>query len=292
MCFLSSTGDVFYCQFPNCDYSTPKRSQLKSHMKFHLRIRSYTCQTCGKSFIERSHLIRHEKIHKDDKLKCEDCDYTSTRKDKLKDHIARHHSVEAKLKKEKKEAAKLKAAAQRQSHKAGTTPVLVKWDHGGYSIPPNEDPEDVFQDGNSEMLVEDNYCVLRNQLTTNEGLSQPLMQTVLPDHHMSGQAQLADISSCQPDMDHTGALHQDDALHQDGTLHQDGPMHDEGPSMAMVNSPGHIDHVNTSGVSTGLDVNNIHVHESHNYTSLSTVTSVPSQHTTEYGGLGAFMALF
>ena len=89
--FLS--GEVFHCKFPSCLYSTPKRSQLKAHMRSHLGIRTHVCSTCGKAFVEKSHLIRHERIHSSERgYSCPDCSYTSTRLDKLKEHQQKHHS--------------------------------------------------------------------------------------------------------------------------------------------------------------------------------------------------------
>ena len=77
---MSSTGDVFKCQFNNCSYSTPKRGQLASHMRSHMSIRAYVCHVCSRAFVEKSHLVRHERIHLDDKpFKCLSCDYSSTR---------------------------------------------------------------------------------------------------------------------------------------------------------------------------------------------------------------------
>jgi hypothetical protein len=61
MFFLLFAGDMFKCEYPKCNYETPKRSQLKCHMRTHLGIRSFTCAECGKSFIEKKdmHVIFH-----------------------------------------------------------------------------------------------------------------------------------------------------------------------------------------------------------------------------------------
>jgi len=91
---LYYTGDVYHCSHPDCSYSTPKRSQLACHTRaVHLQVRSHVCSECGRAFVERSHLVRHQRTHLAEKpFACSQCSYTSTRRDKLKEHCARHHA--------------------------------------------------------------------------------------------------------------------------------------------------------------------------------------------------------
>jgi len=92
--WLYYTGDVYHCSHPDCSYSTPKRSQLACHTRaVHLQVRSHVCSECGRAFVERSHLVRHQRTHLPEKpFACSQCSYTSTRRDKLKEHCARHHA--------------------------------------------------------------------------------------------------------------------------------------------------------------------------------------------------------
>jgi uncharacterized Zn-finger protein len=56
-------------------------------------VRSHKCRTCHRSFIEKSHLVRHERIHLEEKpFKCQNCEYASSRRDKLKEHILKYHN--------------------------------------------------------------------------------------------------------------------------------------------------------------------------------------------------------
>jgi len=90
----SNLGDVYHCSHPDCSYSTPKRSQLACHTRaVHLQVRSHVCAECGRAFVERSHLVRHQRTHLAEKpFGCSHCSYTSSRRDKLKEHCARHHA--------------------------------------------------------------------------------------------------------------------------------------------------------------------------------------------------------
>ncbi len=68
-------------------------------MRIHMCIRSHICAVCGRGFVEKSHLVRHERIHLEEKpFRCEQCDYSSTRRDKLKEHVEKHHGDNASAK--------------------------------------------------------------------------------------------------------------------------------------------------------------------------------------------------
>ena len=68
-------------------------------MRSHMDIRQHICSVCGRGFVEKSHLVRHERIHLEEKpFQCDQCDYSSTRRDKLKEHLAKHHGEGASAK--------------------------------------------------------------------------------------------------------------------------------------------------------------------------------------------------
>ncbi|KAI1700407.1 c2H2-type zinc-finger domain-containing protein [Ditylenchus destructor] len=63
-------------------------------MLTHSSTRSHKCRFCHRPFARKAHMLRHELIHFGDKpYKCKFCDYTSTRSDKLKEHLQKVHGV-------------------------------------------------------------------------------------------------------------------------------------------------------------------------------------------------------
>jgi len=86
------TGKKFRCTFPGCAYENIRKSRLDDHISAHTGIKNHVCSICGKAFAGRKHMQRHEKTHLEIKpLKCEHCEYATTRRDKLRDHIRKHH---------------------------------------------------------------------------------------------------------------------------------------------------------------------------------------------------------
>ena len=140
-------------------------------MRTHLQVKSHMCTTCGRGFTEKSHLVRHERIHLQDKpFKCDLCEYSSTRRDKLKDHTKRHHeeNTEEKHKKSKK-----KGNQSREPHDEPRLPVLN--DEGIEAL-----PEDAIVNVDDAALGLDDRDILRTSVvTTLTTVTSPATMTML-----------------------------------------------------------------------------------------------------------------
>ncbi|KAL3853142.1 hypothetical protein ACJMK2_016712 [Sinanodonta woodiana] len=278
------TGDVYHCQFPKCTYFTPKRSQLKSHMRSHLGIRSHICQVCGKSFVEKSHLVRHEKIHtQETPHHCSVCDYSTARSDKLKEHYQKHHTNDpnnTKTRTKQTQTRKGKSKKQDKLYNIDiTAPMLVKWDHGGYSMQPN----------NEQSGLTDQYTVLRDHLTA-------------PAQTFDGVAvtdQIVEHRMLVSGLDDSQVVHDVDGIGSQENRHPQTSitvLRQVTAPLTLVSNPSVVDGVQTVVVSqAGQDNLGTTPGDAHGYTIITqnTPASVAlSQNHQDYGGLGAFMALF
>ena len=63
----------FFCTFPGCSQGFPLEYRLKDHLNTHFNIYPYTCETCGKGFIEKHHMAKHRQIHEEAKRHCPFC---------------------------------------------------------------------------------------------------------------------------------------------------------------------------------------------------------------------------
>ena len=87
-------GNVHKCTFDGCQYWTPKATLLKAHIRAHNGEKHFVCPVCKKAFVEAGQLRRHERTHDQSKpFSCEEegCNFSTKRKDKLKEHRNRLH---------------------------------------------------------------------------------------------------------------------------------------------------------------------------------------------------------
>ena len=86
--------DNLDCQ--QCGVSFSERKSYLLHMRTHRKIeKTFSCDHCGMNFGRASHLKTHQKIHiVGEKLKCETCKRTFFDKTEMGSHVCKHHSCD------------------------------------------------------------------------------------------------------------------------------------------------------------------------------------------------------
>lgn len=75
----------------NCKISFRLNFNLQVHMRIHSRTKPYTCNKCGKSFSQKSHLNTHAKSHQEKQLICDLCNKRFTLLHHLSTHMQNVH---------------------------------------------------------------------------------------------------------------------------------------------------------------------------------------------------------
>lgn len=86
----SVDGDKSRSQCFICMKTFSRPNGIVKHMKTHTQEKNYQCFTCGSQFSRSDHLNRHMLIHEEPKFKCDICDMTFRRSDKMLIHRRKH----------------------------------------------------------------------------------------------------------------------------------------------------------------------------------------------------------
>ena len=83
-------GRSFSCS--QCKFTTAREQNLREHMKNHNK-ECFACPICHEKFSQKKNLTRHLVRHstKLPKLSCNECNFTTLRKDKLTAHMYMKH---------------------------------------------------------------------------------------------------------------------------------------------------------------------------------------------------------
>ena len=77
---------------PRCDKQFLYASQMRQHVRFHLKHRPFRCPVCSKTFVQSSNLTEHFRIHTDERpFKCELCKRRFRQSSNLNYHIRSAH---------------------------------------------------------------------------------------------------------------------------------------------------------------------------------------------------------
>lgn len=87
---MGVNGDKTRSQCFICMKTFSRPNGIVKHMKTHTQEKNYQCFTCGSQFSRSDHLNRHMLIHEEPKFKCDICDMTFRRSDKMLLHRRKH----------------------------------------------------------------------------------------------------------------------------------------------------------------------------------------------------------
>ncbi|GAB6018444.1 hypothetical protein CHUAL_000150 [Chamberlinius hualienensis] len=81
-----------------CNYVTTRKDSFRNHLDVHDEQREYVCEICTRHFRNRRRYASHVRSHKHPErlLKCERCDYVTSTRTTLTQHLASRHRVDAK----------------------------------------------------------------------------------------------------------------------------------------------------------------------------------------------------
>ncbi|KNC83905.1 hypothetical protein SARC_03864 [Sphaeroforma arctica JP610] len=90
-----ATVKPYACEYPNCVYSSGRRTDLKVHMRVHTGERPYACDFpgCGSSFAHRTTLVNHKRVYSGERpFACDflGCGNTFSQRTTLANHIRIH----------------------------------------------------------------------------------------------------------------------------------------------------------------------------------------------------------
>ena len=210
-------------------------------MRIHMCIRSHICSVCGRGFVEKSHLVRHERIHLEEKpFHCEQCDYSSTRRDKLKEHVEKHHGDNASAKVPYK---------PRRPRRQQFDPQLFPGITGVPTVPPNQEPEQKVavpcSDTNAistHMVAAAAAAVSGNTVDVRSlGLMLPMVTTGGAANIMDGRINIAALSGIDTQRISDGLDNRINSPNQDIRAHNTASVDNSGrlsvPMDARINTP-------------------------------------------------------